>query len=181
MGHAASLLLGAMARAGSPLIQSLAETISEGDTSKKGRQERISGWLARYDFARPIATWLWNAAQATIGRDTVIALDGATCPRSSAARGWKAWKKARVWTFLRLQNLVALCALAHVGLAHFLPGCPEMAKAMKENFAAINQPFRAFVANLRVLWGMSAIRFISDRPSKRGPPVLPPLLPGFSD
>ncbi len=387
MGRAGSLLLGAMARTGSPLVHSFAETISEGKTSKKGRQERISGWLARYDFAGPIATWLWNAAKATIGRDTVIALDGgdiskefggkgmegmemgydasrdvvamghnllaaavvnapraramhvqllkgrkglpkaerallskiaeatkgdgiAACDRGfdsrefishaaglsirtvvrvkdtdrdvfgtghtipaelssspscltllqSPTRRQKAvvrWKeglfpglggcyhpvlvvsstfggrtlhlygigfgpfaspderrkaavavanayfrrwsvevfyqdlkqvfgleKARVRTFKRLQNLVALCALAYAGLAHFLPSCSDasirLAKAMKENFAAINQPFRAFVANLRVLWGLSAIRFLPGRPSKRAPPGLTPLLPGFS-
>ena len=386
MGQAVGLLLGAMARTGSPLVHSLAETFWEGTTSKKGCQERISGWLARYDFARPIQTWLWTSAQATIRRDTVIALDGGdlskefggkgmegmemgydasrgvvamghnllaaavvNAPRASALhvrllkgrkglfnaerellsridaatkgdgivacdRGFDSqkfishatglslrtvvrvkntdrdvfatgrsipselasapacsavlksptrrqkalirWKeglfpglggcyppvlvvsstfdghtlylygfgfgpfaspeerrkaavtianayfcrwsvevfypdlkqvfgleKARVRTFQRLQNLVALCVLAYAGLAHFLPACPDasmrLAKAMKENFAAINLPFRTFVANLRTLLGMTAIRFITGRPPKRAPPCLTPLLPGF--
>ena len=83
-------------------------------------------------------------------------------------------------TFKRLQNLVALCVLAYAGLAHFLPACPEasirLAKAMKENFAAINLPCRTFVANLRILLGMTAIRFISGYPPKRAPPCLTSLL-----
>ncbi len=87
MGHAGSLFLGAMARTGSPLIHSLAETISEGKTSKKGHQAQISGWLARYDFAGPIATWLWNAATATIARDTVIALDEGSLSKEFGGNG----------------------------------------------------------------------------------------------
>ena len=92
-------------------------------------------------------------------------------------------EKARVRTFKRLQNLVALCVLAYAALAHFLPACTEaanrLAKAMKDNFAAINLPFRAFVANLRVLLEMADIRNITGRPRNRAPPILTPLLPGF--
>ena len=59
----------------SPIFSQLSrKTILESTTSNKERQKRISGWLARYDFARPIQTWLWSAAKATIRRDTVIAL-----------------------------------------------------------------------------------------------------------
>ena len=92
-------------------------------------------------------------------------------------------ERARVRTFKRLRNLVALCVLAYEGLAHFLPACGEAAKrlgkAMKENLGAINLPFRSFVGNLRVLLGMRAIRWITGRPPKRTPPEVTPLLPGF--
>ena len=93
-------------------------------------------------------------------------------------------EKARVRTFKRLQNLVALCVLAYAALAHFLPTCGDagvrLAKAMKENFGTLTLPFRSFVANLRELLRMTAIRCITGRPPKRRPPGLSPLLPGFS-
>ena len=93
MSQAVGLLLGAITRTGSPLVQSLAETISEGSTSKKGRQERISGWLARYDFARPIQTWLWSAAKATIRRDTVIAIDGGDLSKEFGGKGMEGMER----------------------------------------------------------------------------------------
>ena len=95
-----------------------------------------------------------------------------------------ALEKARVRTFKRLGNLVALCVLAYAALAHFLPTCGDasvrLAKAMKENFGALTLPFRSYVANLRELLRMTAIRCITGRPPKRKPPSLTPLLPGFS-
>ena len=51
---------------------------------------------------------------------------------------------------------------------------------MKENFGTLTIPFRSFVANLRELLRMTAIRCITGRPPKRRPPGLTPLLPGFS-
>ena len=93
-------------------------------------------------------------------------------------------EKARVRTFKRLQNLVALCVLAYASLAHFLPACGDatirLAKAMKENFGTLTLPFRSCVANLRELLRMTAIRCIAGRPPNRRPPVLTLLLPGFS-
>ena len=386
-GKAASVLLGAMTDKGSPLVQSLAEKLRDGRTSKKGCQERVSGWLERYDFAGPIDRWLWKTALATVERDTVIALDGGDISKEFGGRGMEGmemghdgsrgvvamghnllgaavvnasraralclkllkgrrglsraaqgllsdisaatngngivacdrgfdsrdfidhaaglpirtvvriketdrdifgsgrpipidmesapscsvtlksptrrqtalvrWReglfpgnggcyhpvlavpstidgctlhfygigfgpfasseerqnaavavanayfcrwsvevlyqdlkqvfgleKARVRTFKRLQNLVALCVLAYASLAHFLPACGDatirLAKAMKENFGALNLPFRSYVANLRELLRMTAIRCITGRPPKRRPPVLTLLLPGFS-
>lgn len=92
-------------------------------------------------------------------------------------------EKARVRTFKRLENLVALCVLAYAGLAHYLPACTHaakrLAKAMKENLGAINFPFRSFVANLRNLLQMPSIRNITGRPPKTQPATLTLLLPGF--
>lgn len=386
-GKAASVLLGAMTDKGRPLVRSLAEKLRGGRTSQKGCQERVSGWLERYDFAGPIDRWLWNTALSTVERDTVIALDGGDISKEFGGRGMEGmemgrdgsrgvvamghnllgaavvnasraralclkllkgrrglpraerellsaiaaatlgngiaacdrgfdsrdfvdhaaglpirtvvrikeldrdvfgtgrsiprdmdsapgcsvtlqsptrrqsahvrWRegvfpghggcyhpvlvvsstfdgctlhfygigfgpfaspeerrsaavavanayfcrwsvevlyqdlkqvfgleKARVRTFKRLQNLVALCALAYAALAHYLPTCGDaairLAKAMKDNFGALNLPFRPYVANLRELLRMTAIRCITGRPPKRRPPSLTPLLPGFS-
>ena len=92
-------------------------------------------------------------------------------------------EKARVRTFKRLENLVALCVLAYAGLAHYLPVCADSAKrlvkAMKENLGTINLPFRSFVANLRNLLQMPSIRDITGRPPKSKPPDSTLLLPGF--
>lgn len=92
-------------------------------------------------------------------------------------------EQARVRTFQRLKNLVALCVLAYAGLAHILPSHADsarrLAKAMKENLGAINLPFRSFVANLRNLLQMPGIRNISGRPPKPKPPDATLLLPGF--
>lgn len=48
--------------------------LKRGGTSLKGLQEKVSGWLSRYDFARPLRDYLWREAQPLIGRDTVIAV-----------------------------------------------------------------------------------------------------------
>ena len=385
--RAAAALFGALVARGSPLVLSIAKSLPGGRTSKKGLQEKVSGWLGRYDFAKPVKRWLWDTSLATVGRDTVIALDGgdlskefggggmegmemgydasrgvmamghnllcaavANAPRARALRlrllkgrkglpeaeralhsdiatatkgngiaacdrgfdsadfvvhaaglsmrtvvrvkeegrdvfgtgrsipaGMKTapnaetvlksptrrqkafvrWREghfpghdgryhpvlvvsstfdgrtlylygigfgpfaspleakraallvanayfcrwsvevlyqdlkqvfgleqARVRTFKRLENLVALCALAYACLAHFLPSCGDaaarLAKAMKENLGAINLPFRPFVANLRQLLRLDTIRFITGRPRKQKPPDPTPLLPGWT-
>ena len=385
--QAAAVLFGALVAKGSPLVLSIAKTMHGARTSKKGLQEKVSGWLERYDFASSVRQWLWQTSLATVKRDTVIAIDGgdlskefggkgmegmemgydasrdatamghtllcaalvnapraralrldllkgrrglpeaerallsridaatkgdgiAACDRGfdseafvfhaanlsirtvvrvkeegrdvfgtgrripgemgsapcaatvlqSPTRRQKAlvrWReghfpgkdgrylpvlvvsstfdghtlhlygigfgpfaspqerrqaallvanayfrrwsvevlyqdlkqvfgreKARVRTFKRLQNLVALCTLAYAALAHFLPSCRDasawLAKAMKENFDAVHRPFRTFVAELRELLLLPAIRFITGRPKKKKPPDPTPILPGFA-
>ena len=86
-GQAAFVLLGAMTDKGSPLVQNLAEKLREGHTSRKGCQERVSGWLVRYEFAGPIDRWLWKTALATVERDTVIALDGGDISKEFGGKG----------------------------------------------------------------------------------------------
>ena len=83
-GKAVSVLLGAMIDKGSPLVQSLGEKLRDGRTSKKGCQERVSGWLERYDFAGPIDRWLWKTALATVER---IALDGGDISKEFGGKG----------------------------------------------------------------------------------------------
>ena len=93
-------------------------------------------------------------------------------------------KDARVRTFRRLENLLALCTLAYTYFAHVLPYCGEetkrLLKTMKDSLGEIVESFRPFVANVRELLRMERTRFISGRPRKRKPPDLAAFLPGFS-
>ena len=93
-------------------------------------------------------------------------------------------ERARVRTFRRLENLLALCTLAYSYFAHVLPNCGEetkrLFKTMKDSLGEIVGSFRTFVANVRELLRLERTRFISGRPRKRKPPDLTALLPGFS-
>ena len=91
---------------------------------------------------------------------------------------------ARVRTFRRLENLLAVCSLAYSYFAHVLPNCGDetrrLLKTMKDSLGEIVESFRPFVANVRELLRLERTRFISGRPRKRKPPDLTPLLPGFA-
>ena len=91
---------------------------------------------------------------------------------------------ARVRTFKRLENLLALCTLAYSYFAHVLPNCGEetkrLFKAMKDSLGEIVESFRPFVANVRELLRLERTRFISGRPRKRKPPDMTAILPGFA-
>ena len=91
---------------------------------------------------------------------------------------------ARVRTFRRLENLLAVCTLAYSYFAHVLPNCGEetrrLLKTMKDSLGEIVERFRPFVANVRELLRLERTRFISGRPRKRKPPDMTALLPGFS-
>ena len=91
---------------------------------------------------------------------------------------------ARVRTFRRLENLLALCTLAYAYFAHVLPNCSEesarLMKCMKENLGEIVSAFRPYVANIRELLDIDRPRFISGRPRKKPPDdALQPHLPGL--
>ena len=91
---------------------------------------------------------------------------------------------ARVRTFRRLENLLALCTLAYSYFAHVLPNCGEetgrLLKTMKDSLGEIVESFRPFVANVRELLRLERTRFISGRPRKRKPPNMTAILPGFA-
>jgi hypothetical protein len=57
---AAHTLFSAVVRTGSALVTDIAAAMDGDATSKKGRQEKVSGWLARYDFASPVRDHLWR-------------------------------------------------------------------------------------------------------------------------
>jgi len=90
---------------------------------------------------------------------------------------------ARVRTFRRLENLLALCTLAYSYFAHVLPRCGEesrrLLKTMRDSLGEIVEGFRPFVANVRELLRLERTRFISGRPRKRRPPDPAAFLPGF--
>ena len=91
---------------------------------------------------------------------------------------------ARVRTFKRLENLLALCTLAYSYFAHVLPNCGEetkrLLKTMKDSLGEIVENFRPFVANVRELLRLERTRFISGRPRKRKLPDMTAFLPGFA-
>ena len=91
---------------------------------------------------------------------------------------------ARVRTFRRLENLLALCTLAYAYFAHVVPNCAEesarLMKCMKENLGEIVSAFRPYVANIRELLSIDRPRFISGRPRKPPPDdAMQPHLPGL--
>ena len=92
-------------------------------------------------------------------------------------------ERARVRTFRRLENLLAVCTLAYSYFAHVLPNCGEetrrLLKTLKDSLGEIVEGFRTFVANVRELLRLERTRFISGRPRKRKPPDLTAFLPGF--
>ena len=197
----------------------------DGDaTSRKGRQERVSGWLARYDFATPLRFDLLRGrkglpdAEAALFDAIVGATGGNGIPvhdrgfdsegfvghalrsghratlrsptrRAEAevlfqdARQCFSVEDARVRTFRRLENLLALCTLAYSYFAHVLPRCGEesrrLLKTMRDSLGEIVEGFRPFVANVRELLRLERTRFISGRPRKRKPPDRAAFLPGF--
>ena len=91
---------------------------------------------------------------------------------------------ARVRTFARLENLLAMCTLAYTYFAHVLPFAGEesrrLLKAMKDSLGRIVEGFRPFVANVRALLEAEKTRYIAGRPRKAKPPDATPFLPGLS-
>ena len=78
---------------GSPIIRDLAQELPRGHTSLKGMQERISGWLARYDFAAPIRDYLWRNAMSHLGQETIIALDSSDISKEFGGEGMEGMEK----------------------------------------------------------------------------------------
>ena len=73
--EAAQTVFCSLLRTGSVLVKDIALSIRGSATSSKGRQEKVSGWLQRYDFSTPVRDYLWRKAAALVGPDTVIAVD----------------------------------------------------------------------------------------------------------
>ena len=86
-GEAAGAIFSAVVRTGSALVTDLAAALDGDGTSRKGRQEKVSGWLARYDFASPVHGHLWNEGVTLVGRDTVIAVDSGDISKEFGGAG----------------------------------------------------------------------------------------------
>ena len=86
-GEAAGAIFSAVVRTGSALVTDIAATLEGGATSRKGRQEKVSGWLARYDFASPVRNHLWSEGAGLVGRDTIIAVDSGDISKEFGGAG----------------------------------------------------------------------------------------------
>ena len=86
-GAASRAVFPAAVRTGSALVTDLAASMDGGATSRKGRQEKVSGWLARYDFASPVRDHLWKEGVALVGRDTVVAVDSGDISKEFGGAG----------------------------------------------------------------------------------------------
>lgn len=86
-GKAAEAVFSAVVRTGSALVTDIAASMDGDATSRKGRQEKVSGWLARYDFATPVRDHLWDEGVALVGRDTVVAVDSGDISKEFGGRG----------------------------------------------------------------------------------------------
>ena len=86
-GEAAGAIFSAVVRTGSALVTDLAAALDGDGTSRKGRQEKVSGWLARYDFASPVRDHLWREGARLVGRDTVVAVDSGDISKEFGGAG----------------------------------------------------------------------------------------------
>ena len=86
-GEAAGAIFSAVVRTGSALVTDIAASMDGDATSRKGRQEKVSGWLARYDFASPVRDHLWSEGAGLVGRDTVIAVDSGDVSKEFGGAG----------------------------------------------------------------------------------------------
>ena len=86
-GEAAHAVFSAVVRTGSALVTDIAASMDGDATSRKGRQEKVSGWLARYDFATPVRDHLWDEGVALVGRDTVVAVDSGDISKEFGGSG----------------------------------------------------------------------------------------------
>lgn len=82
-------------------------------------------------------------------------------------------EEARVRTFQRLRNLVALSLLAYNLFAHTLPQdsttLKNVHKLLKDNFHDVMGGLRAFISSIRELLALAQPRNITGRPRKRSP------------
>lgn len=85
--ESARTLFSAVVRTGSALVTDLAASMERDATSKKGRQEKVSGWLGRYDYASPVCDHLWDEGVALISRDTIIAIDSGDISKEFGGKG----------------------------------------------------------------------------------------------
>ena len=90
---AAHTLFSAVVRTGSTLVTDIAAAMDGDVTSKKGRQEKVSGWLARYDFASPVRDHLWREGLGMVGRDTTIAVDSGDISKEFGGAGMEGMEK----------------------------------------------------------------------------------------
>ena len=77
----------AVVRTGRTLVRDIARTMYDGSVCMKGLQEKVSGWLERYDFLSAAARWLWREGVPLVSRDTFIALDSSDISKEFGGGG----------------------------------------------------------------------------------------------
>lgn len=85
--RAVEAIFDSILRVGSPLVKDIALSVPNVTTSRKGLQEKVSGWLLRYDFAAPVHDYLWREGARLIGPDTVIAVDSGDISKEFGGKG----------------------------------------------------------------------------------------------
>lgn len=188
----------AVVRTGSALVTDLADALDGDATSGKGRQERVSGWLARYDFvAHAIRSGHRAVVRAKeLSRDVDGDMADAPCVGAAlsdqARRGALPGRQAvlldrgRPREGLPAAGKPAGLLHARLLLLRVRPAARRrgeetgrLLKTMKDRLGEIVENFRPFVANVRALLRMECTKYVSGRPRKRKPPDRTPFLPGF--
>ena len=85
--RAVEAIFDSILRVGSSLEKDIALSVPNVTTSRKGLQEKVSGWLLRYDFAAPVHDYLWREGARMIGLDTVIAVDSGDISKEFGGKG----------------------------------------------------------------------------------------------
>ena len=79
-------------------------------------------------------------------------------------------EKARVRTFARLENLLALCYLCHVFTHFVLPEAERygrIVKVLKDNFREVCLRANVLLGHVRTVLDMKTVRYITGRPRRR--------------
>ena len=79
-------------------------------------------------------------------------------------------EKARVRTFARLENLLALCYLCHVFTHFVLPEAERygrIVKVLKDNFREVCLRANVLLGHVRTVLDMKTVRYITGRPRGR--------------
>ena len=78
----------------STLVTDIARTL-RADSSRseaKRAEEKVSGWLGRWDFAKPLNPWLLGKASGCASDDETYAVDFSDISKEFGGGAWKAWR-----------------------------------------------------------------------------------------
>lgn len=84
---AAEAMLKAIVTTGTPLLHTMAKHLSDGKTMLKGVQERLSGWLANYDFAKRTRAFLLAQSIPYLRSGTIVAIDSSDISKEFGGKG----------------------------------------------------------------------------------------------
>lgn len=93
--EAAHCLLDGLCTKGSPLVTQLSTAVKNGTADEKGRKERVSGWLERYDFDTRINGWLLSHNAQCVKEDTQINIDLTDISKQWGGKGMEGMELGR--------------------------------------------------------------------------------------